>query len=72
MKHELGRVIAERALILEADQALEKVFVRLGEPQASPEGDFYCAFDIERGADKDRQAIYGVDPFRLSGFRCAI
>ncbi len=64
MKHELGRVIAERALILESDPPIEKVLVRLGEPQASPEGDFYCAFEIVRGADKECQAIYGVDPFQ--------
>jgi hypothetical protein len=44
MKHELGRVIAVRALILEADQALETVLARLGEPQASPEGDFLLRF----------------------------
>ena len=63
MNHELGRVIAERSLTLESEP-IEKILVRLGEPQALPSGDFYCAFEILRGADRESHAIYGLDPFQ--------
>jgi hypothetical protein len=62
----MGDIIAERALtLLEDNGNSRQVFVRLGKPQSSPQGDeYHCPIQIVGiGGEKIRQ-IFGIDAFQ--------
>jgi hypothetical protein len=62
----IGEVIAERVLTLVHENGdTTKVSVRLGKPQASPDGDeAHCACQITGIGDEKVHEIFGIDAFQ--------
>jgi len=62
----MGEVIAERALtVLQGDGYTKQVFVRLGKPQSSPQGDeSYCPIQFVGLGDERIRQIFGIDTFQ--------
>jgi hypothetical protein len=62
----MGEIIAERVLTLLQDNGnATQVFVRLGKPQASSEGDeYYCPFQVVGIGDEKVRQISGIDAFQ--------
>ena len=62
----MGDIIAERVLsLVQEDGSPTQVFVRLGKPQASPEGnEYYSSFQIDGIGDEKIRQIFGIDAFQ--------
>lgn len=62
----MGDIIAERALtLLEDSGSSRQVFVRLGKPQSSPQGDESCCpFQIIGIGDEKVRHVFGIDAFQ--------
>jgi hypothetical protein len=63
---DMGEIIAERVLTLVHDDGdTTQVVVRLGKPQASPDGDeFHCVCQIAGIGEEKIHKIYGIDAFQ--------